>query len=156
MNNVIFDKSEFLKMWLENKKLTRRVIEKFPEDQIFTFSIGGMRTFELLMAELLAISVPSLQSIIKNEDVALDEKSTFKDKASLLALWDKDMEMVEQLYNEIPIERFNDRFLLFKSYDGIIKYHFMYFLENEIHHRAQAFVYLRALGIEPPFFWERS
>ena len=32
----------------------------------------------------------------------------------------------------------------------------IYFIDNEIHHRAQGFVYLRALGIEPPFFWDRE
>ncbi|RYD85889.1 MAG: damage-inducible protein DinB, partial [Sphingobacteriales bacterium] len=31
----------------------------------------------------------------------------------------------------------------------------LYFIDNEIHHRGQGYVYLRALGIEPPFFWER-
>jgi uncharacterized damage-inducible protein DinB len=27
---------------------------------------------------------------------------------------------------------------------------------NEIHHRGQGYVYLRALGIEPPRFYERG
>jgi uncharacterized damage-inducible protein DinB len=31
-----------------------------------------------------------------------------------------------------------------------------YAIENEIHHRGQAYVYLRALGIEPPSFWKRD
>jgi uncharacterized damage-inducible protein DinB len=31
-----------------------------------------------------------------------------------------------------------------------------YAVDNEIHHRGQAYVYLRALGIEPPHFWERD
>ena len=30
-----------------------------------------------------------------------------------------------------------------------------HWIDNEIHHRGQAYVYLRALGIEPPHFWER-
>ena len=29
-------------------------------------------------------------------------------------------------------------------------------IANEIHHRAQGCVSLRALGIEPPGFWDRS
>ena len=28
-------------------------------------------------------------------------------------------------------------------------------IDNNIHHRGEAFVYLRALGIEPPAFWDR-
>jgi uncharacterized damage-inducible protein DinB len=31
-----------------------------------------------------------------------------------------------------------------------------YAIDNEIHHRGQGYVYLRALGIEPPPFWERD
>jgi uncharacterized damage-inducible protein DinB len=31
-----------------------------------------------------------------------------------------------------------------------------YAIDNEIHHRGQGYVYLRALGIEPPHFWERD
>jgi uncharacterized damage-inducible protein DinB len=29
-------------------------------------------------------------------------------------------------------------------------------IDNEIHHRGQGYVYLRALGIEPPPFCERG
>jgi len=32
---------------------------------------------------------------------------------------------------------------------------FSFSIDNEIHHRGQAYVYLRALGIEPPPFYER-
>ena len=31
-----------------------------------------------------------------------------------------------------------------------------YAIDNEIHHRGQGYVYLRALGIEPPPFRERD
>jgi uncharacterized damage-inducible protein DinB len=30
-----------------------------------------------------------------------------------------------------------------------------YIVDNEVHHRAQGYVYLRALGIAPPAFYER-
>jgi hypothetical protein len=29
-------------------------------------------------------------------------------------------------------------------------------IDNEIHHRGQGYVYLRALGIEPPAFYDRT
>jgi len=48
--------------------------------------------------------------------------------------------------NGTPPERFPNP----DVYENIL-----YFVDNEIHHRGQAYVYLRALGIEPPFFWER-
>ncbi len=32
----------------------------------------------------------------------------------------------------------------------------LYFIDNEIHHHGQGTVYLRALGIGPPAFWDRD
>jgi uncharacterized damage-inducible protein DinB len=32
----------------------------------------------------------------------------------------------------------------------------LYVIDNEIHHRGQGYVHLRALGIEPPPFYDRS
>ena len=31
----------------------------------------------------------------------------------------------------------------------------LYGIDNEVHHRGQGYVYLRALGITPPAFYER-
>jgi len=31
----------------------------------------------------------------------------------------------------------------------------LYAVDNEIHHRGQGYVYLRALGVAPPAFYER-
>jgi hypothetical protein len=31
----------------------------------------------------------------------------------------------------------------------------LYAIDNEIHHRGQGYVYLRAPGLEPPPFWKR-
>ena len=38
-----------------------------------------------------------------------------------------------------------------KAYDLVL-----YAIDNEIHHRGQGYVYLRALGIAPPPFYERE
>jgi uncharacterized damage-inducible protein DinB len=32
----------------------------------------------------------------------------------------------------------------------------LYVIDNEVHHRGQGYVYLRALQIEPPAFYDRS
>ncbi len=36
---------QVLHHWQGHRELTRRTIEAFPEDKLFTFSVGGMRTF---------------------------------------------------------------------------------------------------------------
>jgi uncharacterized damage-inducible protein DinB len=42
------------------------------------------------------------------------------------------------------------------KYPGVVHDLILYVIDNEIHHRGQGYVYLRALGIEPPAFYDRS
>jgi len=42
------------------------------------------------------------------------------------------------------------------KYTGVTNDLLLYTIDNEVHHRGQGYVYLRALGIEPPPFWERQ
>ena len=44
--------------WQGHRRLTRRVIDAFPDDQLFTFSVGGMRPFGALALEMLTMAVP--------------------------------------------------------------------------------------------------
>jgi uncharacterized damage-inducible protein DinB len=44
----------------------------------------------------------------------------------------------------------------FGQYTGALHDLILYVIDNEIHHRGQGYVYLRALGIEPPPFYERD
>jgi hypothetical protein len=50
---VVLIPADFLAQWQGHRRVTRRVIEAFPEDQLFTFSMGGMRTFGELAKEML-------------------------------------------------------------------------------------------------------
>jgi len=40
--------------------------------------------------------------------------------------------------------------------EGPVYASLLYWIDNEIHHRGQGYVYLRSLGIEPPPFWDRQ
>ena len=44
----------------------------------------------------------------------------------------------------------------FGEWEGPVYGLFLYWIDNEIHHRGQGYVYLRSLGIEPPAFYDRS
>ena len=44
----------------------------------------------------------------------------------------------------------------FGQYPGVLHDLILYVIDNEIHHRGQGYVYLRALGIEPPPFYDRN
>ncbi|GAA4140961.1 DinB family protein [Sphingobacterium kyonggiense] len=152
---TFLNRDEFLNHWQGHRKLTRRTIEKFPEEEFFTFSIGGMRTFGELVKELLTISVPGLEGIVNKDDKPFSHDIELADKAAALKMWDEQTEQINELYNKISDEELYETFNLFGQYKDQTNNNLMYFHDNEIHHRAQGFVYLRALGIEPPFFWER-
>lgn len=147
---------DLLKHWQGHRALTRRVIEAFPEKDFFEFSIGGMRPFAKLVDELLAIAAPALKGIV-NRDAQpykeAEEKLIFK--AQYLEKWDEATEEINKYWEQLSIEDFGETFNLFGQYEFPIIHNILYFVDNEVHHRGQGYVYLRALNIEPPFFWER-
>lgn len=157
MNSMtqILSKADLLRHWMGHRALTRRVIEAFPEDELFTFSLGGMRPFGELAQEMVSIAAPALRAIVARQAVPYQEDKTPGTKADLLKKWDADTPVIESLYAQIPEERFHETFNLFGQYDFPIIENILYFIDNEIHHRGQGYVYLRALGVEPPYFWER-
>lgn len=153
--HLFINAQEFLQNWLSHRRLTRKVIEAFPEKELFEFSIGGMRPFADMVKELIAIAVPGLTGIVSNTIEVYNHNLPLDTKSELLNRWDEDTPQIEALFNQISEDRLPEVFNLFGEYEFPIAYNLIYFLENEIHHRGQGYVYLRALGIEPPFFWDR-
>jgi uncharacterized damage-inducible protein DinB len=148
--------AELLHHWQGHRALTRRVIEAFPEAEFFNYAIGGMRPFAGMVQELLGIAVPALREIVSQNTAALNEQFEHNNqKRNLLQLWDAATEEINALYLLIPAERFHERINLFGQYENTVWASIFYFIDNEIHHRAQGYVYLRSLGIEPPPFWDR-
>lgn len=152
----ILSKEQLLRHWQGHRFVTRRVIEAFPEKEFFEFSVGGMRPFSGLASELLSIAVPALKAIISRDSQPYTEEGfILTTKAEYLQKWDEATEEINRLWLQIPEEDFEKTFNLFGQYEFPIYQNIFYFIDNEIHHRGQGYVYLRALGIEPPFFWER-
>jgi len=148
--------AQLLEHWQGHRNLTRRVIEMFPEKDLFEFSIGGMRPFAKLAVELISIAGPALKGIVEGQMEEFSEEAFQpKTKEEILAKWDSETEVINQYFNQISEERFQETFNLFGQYEFPVYQNVLYFVDNEVHHRGQGFVYLRVLGIEPPFFWER-
>jgi uncharacterized damage-inducible protein DinB len=148
-----------LSQWLGHRKVTRKVIEAFPDDKMFTYSIGGMRTFAQLMAELLTLGAPGIRGVVNRKwDSYADTETKFKfsSKQELLKLWDESTAELKSLWPQISAERFHETDKYFGQWESPIYWSILYAIDNEIHHRAQAYVYLRSLGIEPPPFWDRA
>ena len=148
---------DVLKHWQGHRGLTRRVIETFPEDKLFTFSIGGMRPFSELAWEFIRMAVPIVNGVAtgKWEEWSGDSLAKAASKEELLSLWDEQTKLLDEKFPQIPPHRFSEVDKAFGMWEGSGLKTIQYAIDNEIHHRGQGYVYLRALGIEPPHFWER-
>jgi uncharacterized damage-inducible protein DinB len=145
-----------LKHWQGHRSLTRRTIEAFPEDKLFTYSIGGMRPFSELVYEFLGMAVPGVTGIATGKWPQWADAKKVTTKKELLELWDNATEEVNRIWPTIPSHRFAEEDVAFGQWPGTCTSFIFYFIDNEIHHRGQGYVYLRSLGIEPPAFWERE
>jgi len=146
---------DLLQHWQGHRRLTRRVIEAFPEDQLFTFKVEPMRTFGEIVHELLHMTVPTARGAATGEWGEYGVAELPRDKAGLLELWDKDTDELDALWAKVTPARLREEDVAFGQWPGTVISLVLYAIDNEIHHRAQGYVYLRALGVEPPPFWER-
>ena len=146
----ILTPQQFLEHWQGHRALTRRVIDAFPEDKLYSYSVGGMRPFSALAMEFIGMAVP----ISGEWKQFADAKATTK--AELLRQWDDTTKKIDELFPTIPAARFQEVDTAFGQWTMPVWDLLLYIRDNEIHHRGQGYVYLRALGIEPPHFWERG
>lgn len=156
---VVLTPEALLDHWQGHRKLTRKVIESFPEDKLFNYSIGGMRPFSGLALEIITMCGPGIHGVVTGkwqsmEDYIPNNKMP-KSKQALLDLWDEVTKQIDTFWPQIDPQRYQEVDTAFGLYKGTIYWLLFYFIDNEIHHRAQGFVYLRSLGITPPPFWDR-
>lgn len=140
--------------WQGHRRLTRRVIDAFPDDQLFTFSLGSMRSFGELAMEIVTMAAPMVRGVATG-DWSMSNSREPRPKQEVLRLWDEATGEVESLWPQIPPQRFLETLTAFGQYTGVVHDLILYVIDNEIHHRGQGYVYLRALGVPPPPFYER-
>lgn len=147
--------------WQAQRRLTRKVIDAFPEDKLLNYSIGGMRPFADMVMEFIGMGHFGIIGIVKGEWPRMDGTEanhglpeSARSKQEMLRLWDELTDHINREWPKISGPRFHDVELAFQMYEGTNYSTILYFIHNEIHHRGQAYVYLRSLGIEPPAFWD--
>lgn len=145
----------FLAHWQGHRRLTRKVIAAFPADEFSALSIGGMRPFSALAAEMLGMAVPTAHGILTGSWDAYAE-STATTQAEILAAWDVATAKLDEIMPQVPLAKYSEVVTAFGQWTFPVHDLLLYVIDNEIHHRGQGYVYLRALGIEPPGFWDRS
>ncbi len=151
----VLNSDTLLKHWQGHRSLTRKMIEAFPEDKLFTYSIGGMRPFAELVYEFLGMEVPGLTGVATGKWQRWADGEKVSTKKELLKRWDDATDEINRLWATIPPHRFEEQDTAFGLWSGTGRSFIFYYIDNEIHHRGQAYVYLRSLGIEPPAFWDR-
>ena len=154
-SGLVMPAESLLQHWQGHRRVTRRVIEAFPEDKLFSFSIGGMRPFGAMAVEILSLAEPMLRGIATGEWNRSATHETLP-KKEILRLWDESTEQINKLWPQIPADRFGETMTAFGQWPGRVYDLLLYVIDNEIHHRGQGYVYLRALGVEPPPFYERK
>ncbi len=154
--STVITSEDLLKHWQGHRSLTRKTIEVFPEDKLFTYSIGGMRPFAELVYEFLGMAIPGVTGIATGKWQQWADAKKVDNKKDLLTLWDQATEGINRIWPTIPPHRFVEEDVAFGQWPGTGTSFIFYFIDNEIHHRGQAYVYLRSLGIEPPAFWDRN
>lgn len=154
-SELVITPEAFRQHWQGHRGLTRRMIEAFPDDKLFSFSVGGMRPFSALAMEMIGMAVPTLNGVITRTWSTEGTKPEARTRADLLALWDATTAEIDALWPKIPAGRFQETDTAFGQWTMPIHGLLLYVVDNEIHHRGQGYVYLRALGIEPPPFYDR-
>jgi uncharacterized damage-inducible protein DinB len=153
---------ELLQHWQGHRRVTRRVIEAFPEDRFSTYSLGGMRPCSALAMEMIGMASAGIRGLATRNWSMVGELAHHSTspapttKTEILRLWDDVTRDIDTLWPQIPAGRFDEIDKAFGEWEGRVWGLFTYWIDNEIHHRGQAYVYLRALGIEPPAFYDRG
>ena len=125
--------------WQGHRRLTRRVINVFPDDQLFSFSVGGMRPFGALALEMITMAAPMVRGVMTGEWTAPTNRDP-RPKTEILRLWDDATEQLNALWPQIPRQRFFETVTAFGQYPGVVHDLILYVIDNEIHHRGQGYV----------------
>ena len=143
--------------WQGHRRLTRRMIEAFPEDQLFSFSAApGMRTFGHLSWEMHRVAAYTLDALQSGDWAwpSTRPPEPPRERHALLAAWDDLSARLDAEWPDIPPSTFpQEQDIPWGRQTAMSAT--LYAIDNEVHHRGQGYVYLRALGLEPPPFWER-
>ena len=136
------------------RALTRKVIEAFPEKDLFEFKIANLRPFSEMVEEFLRVLDYLFKETLHEKHSSFYTEGQFPTtKAEVLALWDRSTEILNREWQKVG--DYTQPLTIYQMTFSFTQW-ILYFIENESHHRGQGYTYLRALGIEPPFFWGRE
>src|SRR5690348_16398861 len=104
----IFTSDTLLAHWQVHRGLTRKTIKAFPDDKLFSYSVGGMRPFAELVSEFLGMTIPGVAGIASGKWEAWADAHVPTNKKELLELWDKATDELNRLWPTIPAHRWHE------------------------------------------------
>ncbi|MDQ3461037.1 MAG: DinB family protein [Deinococcota bacterium] len=155
--NGLMTSDALLEHWQGHRRLTRRTLEAFPEAELFSYlPAPPLRSFAEMMREALEIE-PVLRGVATGEWRWETRYEHVKTKEAYLAAWDESNETLLRYWQDVSTKKLleleADHFFGGPPKTNLARV--LYLIDNEIHHRAQGYVYLRLLGRTPPAFYER-
>ena len=106
-----------LQHWQGHRRVTRRFIEAFPEDEFFKYSIGGMRPFSELVMEFIGMGVPTLRGLATGAWTYAAPPMP-ETRTEALRLWDENTAEINRLWPAIPPAAFHASHLAFGQWEG--------------------------------------
>ena len=78
---LVIRPDELLEHWQGHRRLTRRVIQAFPEGELFRFSVGGMRPCAALALEMISMAGAGIRGLATRQWTPVDELAHHVDLA---------------------------------------------------------------------------
>ncbi len=144
-----------LAYWQDERLQTRQLIESFPEDHLFFYSMDGMKPFSELAWEIISMSIPAVVGITSGHwqptgSFSRSWNSSNKplNKKDLLTRWDETTEEINRLWETMPSERLNEKQTVFGLGSGPVYSFVLRYIDQEIQHRCQGILYLKSLSLK--------
>ena len=108
--------------WQGHRRVTRRVIVAFPEQQLFHYSIGGMRPFSAMALEMISMASAGIRGIATRTWETTKQLRHHSGAAppstgdELLRLWDETTAEIDHYWPQIPPARFGEVDTAFGEY----------------------------------------
>ena len=156
-------KNYFWQNWEENRRLTLKVAHSFSDEQLLKAKpVPQMRPFARMLLEIAGLEHFFIRGLAEDIWEWVPDETTrpqIADAQEVFTILDEIKGYTSHAWPNI-----SEKKLLtvhpsppsFAGPDAPPLDWLQYALENEIHHRAQGYTYLRCLGVEPPMFWDRN
>lgn len=141
--------------WQRHRHLTIRTVKVFPDEKLFNYFVTPMRSFGKMMVEALEVEVNFLHGILSGDWAWQPKYKNVSSKEELLTALEQLAPQTREVWTKLTPERLEAIETDAGGAEKSNRDRLFYMIDNEIHHRAQGYVYLRLLGIEAPKFYER-